>query len=544
MNLITLYKNEATQSGTPVVVMALISGVFQGLLLGIITHAASAGSLDSSYIKYLLLFFTSFAIAVIGKRYALMESTIIAEKMIKNVRIRISNKIRHSELLFLENIGKSEIYTLITQNTNLISESIVLIMNACQSAIVLVFCLFYIAYLSQLAFFITVGAAAAGIFYFMMYQNTINAELRETTRHETFFFDKLYTILDGFKELKMNRKKSDDFFECVKEIADETETLKIKTGIRFVVDIMFSQVFFYLLIAVLIFLLPKLNFMTGDVVIKVATATLFIIGPANQLVNAIPLVSRANIAVENVYSLEKRLDEATVQSRSDQVVVSKFTEFNTIEIIDLRFSYLDHNGSPLFSLGPLNMTVSSGDTIFIVGGNGSGKSSFMKLLTGLYYPESGKILVDGTPVTHATYPAYRELFSVIFGDFHLFDKLYGLDFINESKVADLLKMMQLDKKTELKENGFTNINLSTGQRKRLAMIVAMLENKPISIFDEWAADQDPIFREYFYTVLLKQMKSEGRTVIAVSHDDRYFDLADKVIKMEYGQIVSGLSEPV
>ncbi|MBF0573681.1 MAG: cyclic peptide export ABC transporter [Desulfamplus sp.] len=539
MNLLTLYKKESTISGNLVLTMALISGTFQGLILGIITNAASAGTKDSWYIRYLFLFAISFAIAVIGKRHALTESTRIAEIVINRIRVRIADKIRDSELLFLENIGKSEIYTLITQNTNLISESVVVIINACQSGIVLIFCLFYLGYLSKLAFFTTVLAISAGIFSFMLHQKEIDSELRETTLKETKFFELLYNTLDGFKELKMNRKKSDDYFGFLKVVAEETEKLKIRTGFRFVTEIMFSQVFFYTLLAIIVFLLPKFDYISGSILIKVTTAVLFIIGPANMVVSAIPLISRANIAVENIYSLEKRLDEASKPYKVERTSpVRKITSFEKIDFENLNFSYLDANNTPLFTLGPLNLSVKQGETIFIVGGNGSGKSSLMKLLAGLYYPASGNIILDGsTQINKVTYPAYRELFSVIFGDFHLFDKLYGLDDIDEDQVFKLLKIMQLDRKTEFIDRGFTNTNLSTGQRKRLAMIVALLEKRPICLFDEWAADQDPIFREFFYTTLLQQMKQDGKTVIAVSHDDRYFSFADRIIKMEYGKFV-------
>ncbi|MBF0259228.1 MAG: cyclic peptide export ABC transporter [Desulfamplus sp.] len=538
MNLLTLYKKESTVSGTPVIAMALISGTFQGLILGIITNAASAGTDASWYIKYLLMFAISFAIAVIGKHYALTESTRIAEIIISKIRVRIADKIRNSELLFLENIGKAEVYTLITQNTNLISESVVVIINSCQSAIVLVCCLFYIGYLSKLAFFTTLIAICAGIFTFILHQKAIDSELRETTLKETKFFEMLYNTLDGFKELKMNRKKSEEYAGCLQVVADETEELKIKTGFRFVIEIMFSQVFFYTLLAVIVFLLPKFDYLSGSILTRVTTAILFVIGPANMVVTAIPLITRANIAVENIYSLEQRLDEASRPYKIDKVVpVKKFDSFKKIEFDNIIFSYLDENNTPLFTLGPLNMSVNQGETLFIVGGNGSGKSSMMKLLSGLYYPVSGNIIFDGTPINKITYPAYRELFSVIFGDFHLFDKLYGLDDIDEDQVLQLLKVMQLDRKTDFVDRGFTNINLSTGQRKRLAMIIALLEKRPVCLFDEWAADQDPIFREFFYTTLLQQMKKDGKTVIAVSHDDRYFHLADRIIKMEYGKFI-------
>ncbi|MGD9733076.1 MAG: cyclic peptide export ABC transporter [Desulfamplus sp.] len=538
MNLLTLYKKESTVSGKLVLTMALVSGTFQGLILGIIVNATSIGANEDWYVKYLLMFAISFAIAIIGKHYALTEATRIAETVITKVRVRISDKIRKSELLFLENIGKSEIYTLLTQNTNLISESVVMIINSCQSGIVLIFCLFYIAYLSKLVFFTTVLAISAAVFSFMIHRKAIDSELRETTTKETKFFGMLHNTLDGFKELKMNQKKSDDYFGFLSVLAEETKHLKIKTGFRFVIEIMFSQVFFYSLLAIIVFLLPKFDYLTGTILSKVTTAILFIIGPANMVVGAIPLISRANIAVENIYSLEKRLDEASKpQKLETEPPVKQFHSFNAIELKDVTFSYLDSNNLPLFTLGELNMCVKPGETIFIVGGNGSGKSSLMKLIAGLYYPSSGAVFLDGTPVDKTIYPAYRELFSVIFGDFHLFDRLYGLDNIDEEQVSQLLKIMHLEKKTALIDNSFTNINLSTGQRKRLAMIVSLLENRPVCLFDEWAADQDPVFREFFYTTLLDKMKKDGKTVIAVSHDDRYFHLADRVITMEYGKFV-------
>ena len=180
--------------------------------------------------------------------------------------------------------------------------------------------------------------------------------------------------------------------------------------------------------------------------------------------------------------------------------------------------------------------------LFLIGGNGSGKTTLLKLLTGLYYPDSGTIALDERILDKTTYQAYRELFALIFDEFHLFDRLYGLDSINSKKVNDLLRLMELDAKTEVLDEGFTNIQLSTGQRKRLAMIVALLDDRPIYVLDEWAADQDPHFRKYFYDVLLYELKEQGKTIIAVSHDDRYFHVADRVLKMEYGQFVNNTGQ--
>jgi len=126
-------------------------------------------------------------------------------------------------------------------------------------------------------------------------------------------------------------------------------------------------------------------------------------------------------------------------------------------------------------------------------------------------------------------------FSAIFIDFHLFDRFYGIqNGIDPKKVNDLLKLMKLDHKVTVQNNQFSTTDLSTGQRKRLAMIIAIMEDKPIYVFDERAADQSPGFRDYFYYQLLPSLKQKGKTVIAVTHDQQYFDIADRILEMDYG----------
>lgn len=184
----------------------------------------------------------------------------------------------------------------------------------------------------------------------------------------------------------------------------------------------------------------------------------------------------------------------------------------------------------------MNLVITAGEVLFIVGGNGSGKSTLMKVLTGLYPATAGELRVDGRSLGPENVAAYREMYSPIFSDFHLFSRLYGLLDVDDQAVLDLLRQMQISDKTSFQNGRFTKRDLSTGQRKRLAMIVALLEDRPICLFDEWAADQDPEFRRYFYEELIPSLKRRGKTVIAVSHDDRYFHCADRVVTLEYGKI--------
>jgi len=539
MHIIDFYKKERTTSGIDILVMACTSGLSNGSLLAIITFAAKAVSRDSDggSFRYLILFIISLLSFIMGKRYALKHATIIIEGLIKKVRTRITNKIRQSELLFFENIEKSHIYTRINQDTNFISQSALLIINSCQSALILVFCLFYIAWLSKVAFFITVGAIIAAVIIYLMYRKEVNHLLQEITDKETELFDSLTHIVDGFKELKVNRRKSDHVFTHFKDISDSTEKIKIKTGIAFVTDFVYSQTFFYILIAILVFLLPMFIDTYSEVIIKLVMAVLFIIGPVEMVVGVIPVLARANVAVGNLYKLEELIDkEGGIIPQTEQAPFQPIESFREIRIDKATFNYKDKDEKVLFHLGPIDLSIKSGEVVFLVGGNGCGKSTLLKLLSGLYYPSSGALYLDDDVLSKPIYPSYRELFSLIFADFHIFDRLYGFGEVDTKKVNDLIKLMELDKKTQYVDGKFTETNLSTGQRKRLALIAAFLEDKPIYMFDEVAADQDPEFRAYFYNELLMDLKKRGKTVIAATHDDKYFHVADRVLKMEYGKI--------
>jgi len=201
------------------------------------------------------------------------------------------------------------------------------------------------------------------------------------------------------------------------------------------------------------------------------------------------------------------------------------------------FSY-SNGGGEGFTVGPIDFVARPGEIAFITGGNGSGKTTLMKLMAGLYRPDSGRVMLGGTVVTPATEAWVRDQISIIFSDFHLFRRLYGLGEPEPGRVTELLGYMEIDQKTSIRGDSFTNINLSTGQRKRLAMIVTLLEDKPVVIFDEWAADQDPSFRRKFYQEILPELKAKGKVVICVTHDDRYFDVADHRYKMEFGRMVA------
>jgi putative ATP-binding cassette transporter len=211
--------------------------------------------------------------------------------------------------------------------------------------------------------------------------------------------------------------------------------------------------------------------------------------------------------------------------------------WDRLELKGVTHAYRGEGEGENFILGPLDLTVRSGELIFIVGGNGSGKTTLAKLLVGLYVPEAGEIVLDGSPVKADNLEIYRSHFSMVFSDFHLFESLLGMeDAALDGKSLEYLIQLRLDQKVAVRDGRFSTTKLSQGQRKRLALLTAYLEGRPIYVFDEWAADQEPAFKHLFYRRLLLDLKVAGKTVFVITHDDRYFDVADRIIKLEYGQV--------
>lgn len=542
MKLINLIRDQDSRSFRKLVFMVIISGIANALLLAVINTAAEKSYNEISDTKLFFTFFLTLGLFIFTKNFILHKTNILVETVLAKYRLRISNKIRYSDLLTIERIEKSEIFTRLTSDATQISQTAPLMIDAVQSMVMLVFSIFYIFTLSGIAFFVIVLSIGAAVFIYEIRRRRIIKVLESTRSKEVELFQSLGHVIEGFKEIKVNSRKSNHIFRVIKRTTFSNRDLKIEAGKDFNINFLFSQIFFYLLLGVCVFILPKFIEVYSDIVMKLTAAILFIIGPINALVGSIPIFSASEIAMGNIDKLESQLEEyldpeisEKINERNDYVGDDvKALPFETsIAFSGLEFRY-EEKGA--FCLGPIDFELKKGELIFLIGGNGSGKSTFLKTLTGLYAHSGGTIRVDEKLLLQEQYQSYRNMFSVLFTDFHLFDKVYGLEHIDEHRVHELLKYLKIDHKTQFRNGMFTTQNLSTGQRKRLALVITFMEDKDIYIFDEVAADQDPEFRKFFYEVLLKDLVSKGKTVIAATHDDHYFHLADRVIKMVYGKL--------
>jgi putative ATP-binding cassette transporter len=250
-----------------------------------------------------------------------------------------------------------------------------------------------------------------------------------------------------------------------------------------------------------------------------------------------PTFAQARIALNNVQTLGLSLTQPAAEPEKT-ITADRFGTWQQLHFDGVTFRYPSDVDGQAFALGPMNLTLRRGELVFLVGGNGSGKSTLAKVITGLYSPQEGTIRLDGLPIVDGNREWYCEHFSAIFSDFYLFDSLLGLSAPDlDARAYRYLIELELNAKVQVIDGVLSTISLSHGQRKRLALLSAFLEDRPIYIFDEWAADQDPHYREIFYSRLLPDLKARGKTVLVISHDDRYYHLGDRILRLDYGQLV-------
>ncbi|WP_235075141.1 cyclic peptide export ABC transporter [Paenibacillus alvei] len=342
--------------------------------------------------------------------------------------------------------------------------------------------------------------------------------------------------MKGFKELSLHSDKRREFRE---EMQISCETYKEKRNVyqlRYSDIFVLGELLFILVIGCVVFVFPELfKQMDTSMLRNYVFVFLYMTGPVNQLLDSVPQYAQSKVSWDRIKQMIREVEQR-IQHPSAEVAVQ--TVPIRLQLEDVTYSYTGNNtsGPTGFAVGPINCLFDSGSITFITGGNGSGKSTLAKLLTGLYTPDTGKVTLNDGVISSC---GLGEYYSAIFGDFHLFDRLYGIDWqAKEAEMQHYLRLLDLQDKIVIHNGTFSTTKLSTGQKKRLALLIAYLEDRPICLFDEWAADQDPEYRRFFYYTLLPDMKDRGKCIIAITHDDHYFHLADRVIKMDGGRIVA------
>lgn len=461
-----------------------------------------------------------------------------AQDTILNLGLELCKQIMKTSFRTLEKKRQPQILTTLTDDTSALAWSLQCVPNLIINGAVLAGCMAYLAWLSWPVFLgVAVLAVIGASIYTVLYRRAFKL-IYAARESRASLFRHFRSLTEGIKELMMHRGRRDSFLvEDITETALVLRDLNLKATKQYVVAESWTQISLYGLIGVVLLVFPQVLTLPAESITGYVFAMLYMMSPMWGVIGALPNLARGQVALEKIEELGLSLG---VVDRTALGALQLAPLGVCLEMRGVIFSYENGAQGGGFTLGPLDFCLEPGDLVFIVGGNGSGKSTFVKLLSGLYRPQMGEIRLGGRAISEADRDWYRQHFAVVFSDFFLFEKLLGLRTQDlEKTVSTYLRRFGLDEKVHVVGHYFSTTDLSQGQRRRLALLTAFLEDRPFYIFDEWAADQDPQYKKVFYTELLPELRARGKGVAVITHDDRYFHLGDRIIKLDEGKVVAG-----
>jgi putative pyoverdin transport system ATP-binding/permease protein len=502
---------------------ALISIINETIKYGIDKKAPSI-FLFFGYITSLLLYF----LLQYFYQTLLIRS---AQTLILQSRETLIDKIRKSNLRSYEKVGSTRLFVLLAHDTNTIGSIASLSSNVIIALIVISGSLIYLLALSVKGFLLTVCIIGVSLLITFSMQKANIKRIKKLMELENVFLNFIRNMLTGIKEVKMDSKVSDGIYNIhLKPYMDDIHEKKTSNNISQARFALLGQFIFFITMGFILFVFPLLQISITNNPAQFVIVLLYILAPIQMLIPLIPQFSQIKATMDRISSIKDMLEEEPLSHTAE----SSYNQFEVISFKDVIYSYEPLSDKPDFRLGPVNFDIQAGDLIFILGENGSGKSTLIKVLTGLYTANKGSIQLDGDPISHHNTQQYRNLFGIIFTDNHLFEHLYGVDEVSTAHINHLIDKTGLTEKVVFQENRFNTIDLSEGQKKRIALINVLVRDKPIYIFDEWAANQDPEFRDFFYNVLIPELNARQKTVIVITHDDRYLHIAKRMFRMEDG----------
>jgi putative ATP-binding cassette transporter len=529
-----------------VAVLGLASGFASTGFIALINRIVHGDGVTPRYL--LIMLFACLAFARMTTRlWAQWIMVRFAQDKLLGMCEELSKRVVRAPFRNLESTGPARILTTLSDDVTTLSAAIQAIPALAGNAAVLIGCLAYLTYLSWIASLSMLIVTGLGAVCYKLLVKRAYKAISEARAGRDRLFAHFRSLTEGIKEIKMSRdRESLVIEEGIVETAHYLRKQNLVATYDYLKADGWAQIMFYLVIAMLLFGLPAFKEVSVQALTGYALVALYAMAPVWAIIGYTPTFQRGEAALE-------RIDALGISLASDEQVLSQSCKgpvsieerqppvtlaAPNIELDSVRFSYqLGDNYQEHFVLGPINLALRPGQVIFLIGGNGSGKTTLVKLITGLYAPDSGEIRVEGKAIPHDC-QSYRQLFSVVFSDFYLFDRLPncgGPD--SDVKAKSYLKLLRLDKKVGIQNGVLSTTALSQGQRRRLALLSAYLEDRPIYVFDEWGADQDPAYKDIFYGHLLDELKNRGKTVIVITHDDRYFRFGDVIVKLDSGSVV-------
>ncbi|RUT69550.1 cyclic peptide export ABC transporter [Flavobacterium cupreum] len=447
---------------------------------------------------------------------------------------KIFDKILKAPLITLEKLGSQRFYTAI-EDLRIFATFPEVVTHTMNSLLMLLLCMIYLFTLSVSAALVVVGLIILIAVTYFLVISTMSQKVATLRKYNEHYYKYVDDVIKGFKGFKLSTGRREKLMkEHLSPNRENAKVLDFNINYVFLSINLISQYGLYLVIGAILFLLPEIGILKREDVISYVVILLFVSGPINNLINMQNVYTRLTVANNRIKNFLKDFDstEAAVTLKTADTEA-----FTSLRFDQIHFAYENNAAEKTFALGPVNLSIAKGEMIFIIGGNGSGKSTFINILTGLYQPTEGEIIVNNQQNSTGK-TTTQNLISAVFTDNHIYSHNYDPYALeNNREYRELLRIMELDKVIADDKEESARRPFSKGQGKRMSLIFALLEDKPILVLDEWAADQDPHFRKYFYENLLPKLKQEGKTIIAVTHDDAYFKYADRILKFDYGEIV-------
>lgn len=481
--------------------------------------------------------FAAVALAVLITRWA--SETLFArlsQRTLANMRMHLSTLMLDAPYRHIETHGSARLLAVLVDDVRTVSDFFVALPNFTMHGAVVVGCLVYLGLLSWQVFLFALVFTVLGAAGYHVAHVRALAHLRRSRLAQDELFQHFRALCDGAKELRMHRPRRRAFLtQLLSRSIEQVRAHHTRGMTIYAASESWGTLMFFVFIGLVLFVLSNALGVPADVRSGYALIFLYMVLPMDAVLMAIPSINRTRVALERVEQGTAGLVNQAL--KRDDGVDEVAASFEGLRLVGVTHAYHRELEDRAFTLGPIDLELARGEVVFLIGGNGSGKTTLAKLLVGLYAPEAGDVLCNGRRVDDAGRDAYRQQFSAVFSDFYLFERLLGLGAVDlDDQARRWLRTLQLDRKVTVERGGLSTTALSQGQRKRLALLVAYLEDRPIYVFDEWAADQDPAYKAMFYEQLLPDLKARGKTVVVITHDDRYFHVADRCVELDAGQL--------
>ena len=536
---------QAGDEGNKIVAACLGSGIMQGLaVFSVLQGLEQLSSDDGLQFHTFLAFLVCLTAFYFLFRHITGRSAQIALRGIMEWRMRIAAKLRGVSLLEYEKLDKNRIQSALLDGREMVVEAARMLVAASANTVMVLVSFVKMATVSipgTLGVFVLLGA---GFWIFLQLINSVHAHMGPAMRADQRFCAGLRDLYAGLLQLKMHKPRTTALFgeQIIPDLSVASEA-RDATERRHALGISFFAMFNLLILGLILFIMPKVLGLETSETSSLLVLCMFSLSPLISLVTSVPMMAKVEMSLQELAGVEAQIDAVT-EPFEETGIVARWQQadpatpvFSSIAMRNVHFDYHDRAGLRLFGIGVERFELHQGELVFIRGGNGSGKSTFMKVLAGLYAPQAGEMYLNDSLLCDVNMESYRNLFTIVPTDYHLFSRPLGLN-ITPQQLTDVLRTLHMETKVTLLEDGtFSTLDLSAGQRKRLALACALLERRHIYLFDEVAADFDPIFRRYFYEELLPDIIRQGGTILAISHDDRYFHVADRVLTMREGGFV-------